>query len=603
MKKTEGRKAQTIRGQILKGYFILTGMIALLVVISVVCMLFTQSGYGRVSGYQQQQHTAQSVITAHYKWLEQLSESITTGAEFKGSLDPDTCALGKWIADAGDELQSDPEMAAALSEIIEPHEAIHLEAEELIAQSKTNKDAAYQQYSSDFKPKVEIIGQGLTAISELYQQHAVELTANVQRTAIFANVALVLAGVFAVVTSLSVGRRLATRISKPILTVAQWSEKFATGVDNLDLRDDEDFSQDAQEINRMVQSFKIMAATIRKNVNVIKNIAEGDLTAFVDIRSEGDSLGRNLYHLVQNNNFMFSNLLEVADSVATSAEKISSTSQMLAQSAVTQSGAVEILSDTVDKASAIATQNSERSRETAHTIGGMEQIVRDGRERMDALVNAVEEIRKSSEKIALVMKSINDIAFQTNILALNAAVEAARAGVAGKGFAVVADEVRNLASKSSEAADQSRLLIEDTIRKAAEGNRMVAETSETFGTIVERTTEINTKMDDILDASQEQQDCMDEIHGEIARISAVASDNAASSEETAATTEEMNANAEYIRAEMRRFNLRKREMGKAYIPPEKKDDAEFIRMAQENYVKSNAGADFIPPDTVMRKRR
>lgn len=538
MQKNDSPKAKSIKGQILKGYFILTGMIVLLALISIVCLISTQRGYTQVSVYQQHQHAAQSVITAHYKWLEQLSDSITPGSDFKGSLDPNSCALGKWIDTAGDELAQNAEMSSALAGIIEPHRAIHLEAGELIAQSKADKELAYQNYSSDFKPKVELIGQGLTTISNLYQENAEAITAKVQCNSILANIFLVLAGVIAAFTSLSVGSRLSSR----------------------------------------------------KNVDVIKKVAEGDLTAYVDIRSKGDSLGRNLYHLVQNNDFMFSNLLEVADSVATHAEKISATSQLLAHSSATQSGAVEILSGTVDKANSIASQNSERSRETAETIRTMEQTVRDGRQRMDALVSAVEEIRKASEKIALVMKSINDIAFQTNILALNAAVEAARAGTAGKGFAVVADEVRNLAAKSAEAADQSRLLIEDTIRKAAEGNRMVAETSETFGAIVERTTEINSKMDEILHASHDQQDCMEEIHSEISRISSAASENAASSEETAATTQEMNANAEYIRSEMRRFNLRKREAGKAYIPPEKKGDSEFIRIAQENYLKSLDGA-------------
>lgn len=598
MKKNEGVNTQTIKGQIFKGYFILTGMIALLVVFSIVCLLFTKNGYQTVAGYQKQQQTAQSVITAHYKWLEQLSDSITTGSEFKGSLDPTSCALGKWIATAGDELKADPGMSAALTGIIEPHQEIHLKAAELIEQSRINKDLAYEQYSSEFKPKVEVIGQGLSTIGSLYQQHAESITANVQRTSALANILLVAAGAFAVVISLSVGRRLSTRISRPILAVAEWSEKFATGVDNLDLREDEEFASDAIEITRMVESFKIMAETIRKNVSVIKKVSNGDLTAYVDIRSEGDSLGKNLYHLVQNNNFMFSNLLEVADSVASNAEHISTTSQMLAKSSATQSGAVDVLSKTVDKANEIAAENSTRSRETADTISDMEQTVRDGRQRMDALVLAVEEIRKASEKIAIVMKSINDIAFQTNILALNAAVEAARAGTAGKGFAVVADEVRNLAGKSAEAADQSRLLIEDTIRKAMEGNRMVAETSETFVAIVERTTEITGKMDEILHSSREQQDCMDEIHGEIARISAVASENAASSEETAATTHDMNANAEYIRAEMRRFNLRKRQKGQAYIPPEKQDDAEFIQLAQENYIKAQEGASYLHKKTL-----
>lgn len=585
MKETKKPQAKTIRGQILKGYFILTGVIILLVLISVVCFFSMQQGYAQVSGYQQQQLTSQSVITAHYKWLEQLSDAITTGSEFKGSLDPTSCALGKWINNEGAVLEADAEMADALSGIIDPHKEIHLEAEALIAQSQTDKDAAYARYGSDFKPKVEVIGNGLNTISSLFQARADSITANVQRSSMLANVLLIAAGVFAVILSLVVGRRLSRRISAPILAVARWSEQFSQGVDNLKLDEQEQFGSNALEIERMIESFQIMAETIRKNVNVIQQVAEGNLTAYVDIRSEGDSLGRNLYHLVQNNDFMFAKLLRVADSVAVNAQHISSASQMLAESSSTQASAVDILSGTVNKANALASQNSERSREAAGAIGDMEQTVRDGRERMDALVAAVAEIRKSSEKIALVMKSINDIAFQTNILALNAAVEAARAGEAGKGFAVVADEVRSLAGKSAEAADQSRLLIEDTIRKATEGNRMVAATSETFGVIVASTSAITGKMDDILDASQEQQNCMDEIHGEIARISSVITENAASSEETAAATQQMNANAEFIRAEMKRFNLRKREPGKAYIPPEKANDEAFIYEAQMNYQK------------------
>lgn len=481
-------------------------------------------------------------------------------------------------------------MAQALEGIISPHEEIHLEAAELIELSHTNRDAAYARYASDFKPKVDAIGEGLSVIGARYQEQANEITASTQRTSLFSNILFVVAGLIALVISIAVGRRLSSRISKPILAIARWSEQFASGVDNLKLEDEVVNTNSVLELDRMVESFRSMAENIRSSVNIIQRVAQGDMTAFVEIRSAGDSLGQNLYHLVQNNDFMFANLLQVADSVATNAEHISSASQALAESSTTQANAVDVLSVSVDRADHLARENANRSSEATGLITQMDQAVQTGHQRMDELLNAVEEISRASEKISVVMKSINDVAFQTNILALNAAVEAARAGEAGKGFAVVADEVRALAAKSSEAADQSRLLIEDTILKASQGSRMASETSKTFGAIEASAQMITGKMGEISIASNDQQACMEEVQEEISRISSVVTANAASSEEMAAATQQMNANADYIRAEMRRFNLRDRKPGKPYIPPEKADDKEFLLQAQQNYEKAQATA-------------
>lgn len=445
--KTKG--AKTIQKQILKGYFLLTGIIALLVVVSILCLLSTKTGYNRVAQRLQQQYTAQKVVTAHYQWLEQLSDAITTGNDFTGSLDPTSCALGKWITSAEAEINEDSQMAQALEGIISPHEEIHLEAAELIELSHTNRDAAYARYASDFKPKVDAIGEGLSVIGARYQEQANEITASTQRTSLFSNILFVVAGLIALVISIAVGRRLSSRISKPILAIARWSEQFASGVDNLKLEDEVVNTNSVLELDRMVESFRSMAENIRSSVNIIQRVAQGDMTAFVEIRSAGDSLGQNLYHLVQNNDFMFANLLQVADSVATNAEHISSASQALAESSTTQANAVDVLSVSVDRADHLARENANRSSEATGLITQMDQAVQTGHQRMDELLNAVEEISRASEKISVVMKSINDVAFQTNILALNAAVEAARAGEAGKGFAVVADEVRALAAKSS----------------------------------------------------------------------------------------------------------------------------------------------------------
>ena len=287
--------------------------------------------------------------------------------------------------------------------------------------------------------------------------------------------------------------------------------------------------------------------------------------------------------MVQNNDFMFARRLEIADTVADNANQIADSAQMLAESSTSQAGAVEQLSDTVQNADTLAAGNAENASGVMSLIKGMNHEILEGQDKMEELLEAVQGIERASENISVVMKSINDIAFQTNILALNAAVEAARAGSAGKGFAVVADEVRNLALKSQEAAEQSRALIENTITKAAKGGNISQQASETFQSIVDRIKQIEERIGSIDDASARQQELMRRINEEIGRISSAVTENAATSEHTAASTQQMNAGAAQIKLAMDRFQLRKREPGKPYIPPEKADDKEFIELATRNF--------------------
>lgn len=585
--KKKNWKESTIQGQILRGYLVLTLVIVLLVAFNILFLGMVEHDYGQVTEFQTQQYKTQAVVTAHYQWLEQLSDSITTGVEFQGSLDPNSCALGQWINNSTHDLEAYPAIYSALESIIQPHQEIHTEASALVALSKTDKEAAYETYSNSFKPKVELIDGGLSSIIVAYQEILDQSIARTNTIAMVANTLTVCIGILAVLLSLSVGRRVSRRISAPILTVAEWSEQFATGVENLCL--DEQALNDPRnslEIKRMMEAFNNLANSIREHVQVIKNVAKGDLTAYVDIKSDGDSLGRNLYHLVQNNDFMFSNLLRVADSVATNASHIATASQTLASNSISQANAVEALSHTMRNADVLAHQNAENATNSSLVIDDMKKEVMDGQVKMESLLQAVQEIQGASAKISLVLKSINDIAFQTNILALNASVEAARAGSAGKGFAVVADEVRNLALKSAAAAEESRNFIEDTIRKAEEGGKISADASDTFDRIVDKANQVSSVMTGIRKTSDEQQEYIAHIDEEVQKISGAVSDNAASSEETAAATQMMNADAEIIRQEMKKFNLRKRENGKPYIPPEKASDDEFIRIAYENYEKA-----------------
>lgn len=579
-----GKTSVTIKSRILSGYLFIVVLFSVLVAGAITCMIVVERGYQNIVSYVGQKAAAQEVITSHYKWLEELSNSILTGEPFSGSLDSDTCSLGKWIQETSPQDMNDQQMSTALEGIIQPHKEIHASASVLLDQAKTDTAAAFEGYQADVKPRIQKIGEGLTIISQRYTAISEEKNASIRVLVTGSLVLCVLLSAAAVALALASAKKISSRISEPLNRVAELSETLSNGVYTVGMDAGLDQSQEHfLEIQTMLAAFQKLVRGIQEDAAAIQRIGSGDMTVYVDVKSDGDILGQSLYRLVQTNDLMFARLLSVADSVATHSQSIAMASIQQAERAMQQSKAVEKLSSTVNQANDLAQQNAKRSSQAAEVTSGIRGQVEQGNTKMTLLLQAVQEIKASSEKISSVMKTIDDIAFQTNILALNAAVEAARAGQAGKGFAVVADEVRNLANKSAEAAKNSAALIQDSIAKTEEGNRLSQETFDMFVHIVSSTDSITGLVHEIAEASENQQQYIDGIRGEIDTITSAVSNNAAASQETAASTQEMKQNALYIQSEMKKFNLRKRESDKPYIPPEKQGDEQFIKQAYENY--------------------
>jgi methyl-accepting chemotaxis protein len=168
---------------------------------------------------------------------------------------------------------------------------------------------------------------------------------------------------------------------------------------------------------------------------------------------------------------------------------------------------------------------------------------------------AMNEISSTSKNIGKVIKTIDDIAFQTNILALNAAVEAARAGAAGKGFAVVADEVRNLSQKSAEAAKNTTALIESSIEAVEKGAQIMNRTSTGFSEVALKTADVVTLVDAISVQAQEQTSAISQISTGIEQVSSVVQMNSATSEESAAASEELSSQSVVLKSLVEKFTL------------------------------------------------
>lgn len=575
---------KTIRSQIMFGYLLIITVPVVITLVAILSLLQISGEVSTLNRNRANQNATKDAVVGHYSWVMGLGKTINEGINFTGSLDPAACGLGKWMATVSPEDLQDPAIAQAIDSLQTPHSEIHNEAQRLIDLSRTKKDAAYLEYSQQVEPKVADIIADISVITGQYaafaEQSTERLTGHIVRLIIFC-VVLVIAGVCA---AIAIGKITSKRISRPIELVADYSGKLALGYDELrfDEMDNLNLSDD-NEASRMIQAFEQMVKSVQNNVSVVKRVAEGDLTAYVDIRSANDSLGRNLYHMVQSNDLMFGQILQIASEVASSANQISSASGLLADSAIKQAGSTELLATAMAEMNELTLQNEQKVAETIAVFDDIQSDVRESGEKMDQLVKSVDDIRVASDQISAVIKTIEDIAFQTNILALNAAVEAARAGGAGKGFAVVAAEVRNLAGKSAVAADQTKALIENTIAKAHAGSSSAKETGETFGKINLNLVRSADTVTSIATTSKAQAEKIRSVKGSIDLLLGLSTENASSSEQASASSTEMYHSAGQLRETMRKFNLRQRQYGKAYIPPEKENDAEFVRIANENY--------------------
>jgi methyl-accepting chemotaxis protein len=250
-----------------------------------------------------------------------------------------------------------------------------------------------------------------------------------------------------------------------------------------------------------------------------------------------------------------SELSQGADQVASAASQVSASSQSLAQGASEQAASLEETSASTEEIGSMTRRNSENSRSSAELVTVSVQKFEESNYLLAQTVSAMGEISTSSEKIAKIIKVIDEIAFQTNILALNAAVEAARAGEAGMGFAVVADEVRNLAQRCAQAAKDTQGLIEDSIGKSREGKTKVDQTAEAIRAISEQFSQMKTLADEVNLGSQEQSRGIEQIAKAISQMEQVTQATAASSEESAAAAEELNTQSASLQQVVAKLNI------------------------------------------------
>ncbi|SHH52858.1 methyl-accepting chemotaxis protein [Clostridium grantii] len=289
-------------------------------------------------------------------------------------------------------------------------------------------------------------------------------------------------------------------------------------------------------------------------------IADGDLDVELDVHSRDEigEMAKAFNNMTDNLNRVMSNINSSSEQVAAGAGQVSDSSTSLSQGATEQASSIEELTATVEEISTQTKQNATNAHEAKDIAEGAKVYASQGNAQMQEMLSAMSEINNSSNNISKIIKVIDEIAFQTNILALNAAVEAARAGQHGKGFAVVAEEVRNLAARSANAAKETTIMIEDSIKHVKGGTEIANKTAEALKKIVEGVTKAANLVGDISLASNEQSIGVQQVNEGITQIAGVVQNTSATSEETAAASEELSSQAQLLKDEVRTFKLKNR---------------------------------------------
>lgn len=367
--------------------------------------------------------------------------------------------------------------------------------------------------------------------------------------------AILIIFIFAITFALIVSNSIA----KPIKAVVKSANEIANGNFNVIIN-----AKSTGEVGVLIESFKHIGSTlltyksyIEEISDILNQIASGNMNFNLesDYMGEFSKVKEALLNISKTLTYTLGEIKIASNQIASGSDQVAAGAQALSQGTTEQASSIEELTATIHDISSQIDENA-KSAQSANilSIHAGEGIIEANAD-MKQLMDAMEEINRKSNEISSIIKTIDNIAFQTNILALNAAVEAARAGSAGKGFAVVADEVRNLAQKSAEAAKDTTMLISDTVNAVSKGTQIAEKTASSLNSVVEKTESLTSLIDKIAQASIQQAEGTNQIAIGIDQISAVVQTNSATSEESAAASEELSSQAVLLNELVNQFEL------------------------------------------------
>ncbi len=517
--------------------------------------------------------------------VKEMQTEYLTATQESDQLKLDIVQVQQWVSDISatrgedglddglEQAEAYAEQARALMKELKARDSMQTSAAQL-EQIEVNFEAYYEagvrmakaymgqgtqagnRMMADFDGAAEQINADIDALNSDINGKLDAEIAKVERSIFLIFLVIALFLLLEFVTMMVAGSHVNRAIVRPI----QELQKVADGLASGQLKQKITF-QSNDELGILAQDMRALCEMLESTIGdfsaCMQQLSQGDLRVSLQAAYTGDfvEMKENMEEFIASIQGAFYQMHQASSEVKQESEQMANSAMSLSQGATKQAASIQELAANVTQMSEEITQNAVEARAVGTVSLSNRESVLASDAYMTKMVEAMNEISATTQEIAKIIKTIEDIAFQTNILALNAAVEAARAGESGKGFAVVAEEVRNLAQHSAEAANQTTQMIQNAIHAVEGGRGVVDLTAEQLQKIVKQTDSMNEKVQDIVDVSDKQAEAVSQVSHGLEQIASVVQNNSAAAEESAASSEQLSGQAQILQQLVNQFQL------------------------------------------------